>query len=175
MPRSIRNPGARVALLVVLALLVAAAAGAWLHRRSASPPPAGDLAAPPDSSASAVVPRLAGAGWSEVDDPARDGRDTEVFATKAGDRLKALARMVLDPGRMASPELSALVSADFSCGALRPARLEVAFDDGGLRVERAAAGEDPAPTHRGPQGLGKALEALALPFHGAGSARCDFK
>jgi VCBS repeat protein len=173
MSRSIRSPRARVALLVVVALIVAAAAGAWLRQRRLSmAPPAGESSPSPPV---AVIPRLQGTGWNEIDDPARDGWDSEVFAAKVGDRLKAVAKRILDPDGPAPPELAA---ADFASGSLRPERLERALEDGVLLVERARPGgaaSGPERAHRGPGGFGEALRALALPFRGAAEARCEFK
>jgi hypothetical protein len=170
----------RAAWIALAALVLLAAAGAWFAFREVPGPGAGPPPPPaaPASAAPAVVPRVAGSTWDEIDDPARDGWASEVFAAKAGERLKAAARWILDPDGAAAPDPAALAAADFASGSLRPERLERAFEDGGIVVERAApvpgAGEPPR-AHRGPGGLREALRALAAPFRGAAGARCDFK
>jgi hypothetical protein len=184
MPPRARHLRASLAAASGLSLL--AAGGAWLALRDGpGATPIGDRGAvepaqpgTAEEQELAAVPRLAGAGWDAIDDPARDGWESEVFAARAGGRLKALAKRIADPEGLDGPGAETLAAPGFVSGSLRPARLEPAFEDGGLRVERAApaAGGSPEPPlHRGPAGLADAIRALALPFRGAAGLRSDFK
>ena len=118
----------------------------------------------------AVVPAAA----DLLDDPRRDGWETEVFQSAANRQLDRVVEALRKPDEAAAAALAALVTDDFSCGRLRPAELAEVFADGPLRVLRAAresAGEE--RTYRGAGGLLRALREL--PGTGAPGMRFKFK
>ncbi len=127
------------------------------------------------------VPVDTGPAWSQVDNAGADGWDTEVLASKATERLGVLGKLLVRPEAILTADLEALAAEDFACADLRPATLEVVFQDAILRVERGARAENAAkdassaPVHRGLVGLAEALNALAAPLRGARDARCEFK
>lgn len=69
--------------------------------------------------------------WSEIDDPAADGWESEVFSESASDQLKKLGELFFEEG---SP--SSLLAANFECDELIPDPQEAVFQDGLVKVER---------------------------------------
>ena len=123
-----------------------------------------------------------GDSWKEIDDPTRDGWDTEAFHDKVKKQFEILGKVLTHPGEMDAAGVEGLVTEDFACGALRPDGLVTAFEDEALVVRRnAPVGDvagDAAPAggeHRGAEGLAQALGALARPFAGAQDLHYKFK
>jgi hypothetical protein len=123
---------------------------------------------------------IGGARWDEIDDPAQDGWDTEVFAEQATEQLKKLGKMLLDPQTIGAAELGHFVTEDFSCERLIPDDLQTAFESSDFLVERARVdtesdrSEELGPV-RGAEGLSEVLAAIGEPFRDAGNARFKFK
>jgi len=122
--------------------------------------------------------------WAEVDDPTKDGWDTEAFSDQANQQLKHIGKLIagaegIDPARIAS-----LIAPDFTCAALLPEDLSTVFEDPALKVERgslvpAAKGSQrnskPRQLYREANGFVQALRAAASPFRVARDVRFKFK
>ena len=116
----------------------------------------------------------------DLDDPAAEGWDTEVFSRAANAQLKALGTLLVGTQEIDASGLLPLVTADFTCPPLRPDELVTVFSDNTIRVERALADEtgrgNPVPArHRGAEGLADALRTLKHPFVDAQDLRFKFK
>jgi len=120
--------------------------------------------------------------WAEVDDPTKDGWDTEAFSDQANQQLKYIGQLIagtegIDPDRIAS-----LIAPDFACEALLPVELSTVFEDPALKVERGS----PVPTdsernarprqlYREAKGFVQTLRAAASPFRVARDVHFKFK
>lgn len=122
----------------------------------------------------ALVPVNQGISWKEVDDPSKDGWDTEVLANQAKKKLDVLGAMLSD---LDFKNVSKLVAEGFACQPLRPADLTTVIDDQYLKIERVA-GTAPLPdlekqagvrglSHRGADGLVEAMRIARAPFENA--------
>ncbi|NNC88110.1 MAG: VCBS repeat-containing protein [Akkermansiaceae bacterium] len=132
-------------------------------------------AAEPADPVAARVPVGPTPSWKQIDDPARDGWDTEVYAEKAKKQVQALGKLMA-PARPLDPAAVAkLITGDFACGPIRPDDAATVLDDGYFRIDRAPRGDrpldagvpppDPATlTHAGAEGLARALETALAPF-----------
>ena len=69
-------------------------------------------------------------------DPALTGWDTEVFHDNATAQLKTLAHLLERPQKITVDDVSALVTADFTCPHLRPKQLQPAYRDEMFEVRR---------------------------------------
>jgi hypothetical protein len=134
----------------------------------------------------ALVPTRRGPSWKEMDDPAKDGWDTEVFASQAKKQLEALGNLLAHPGGTDAAAVANLITDDFACGPLRPANLITILDDQHLKIDRASItpsllepGEQPPGEaelpYRGADGLVQALRAAVDPFSGATDVRFEVK
>jgi hypothetical protein len=126
----------------------------------------------------ARVPDNQGRSWKEIDDPSKDGWDTEVLGNQAKKQLKLLGGLLAD---LDVKNVSKLVADDFACEPLRPAELTTVIDDEYLKIERAASAVPlpdlvkPAPgeagmaglKHRGADGLVQAMRLAFAPFKNA--------
>ena len=127
--------------------------------------------------------RLGGGGsGKEIDDPTKDGWDTEAFHDKVKKQFEIIGKVLTHPEGLNAAGVAGLVTDDFACGALRPGSLVTAFEDEAVVVRRNAperdGGGDRAPAggeHRGAEGLAQALGALAGPFAGAQDLHYKFK
>ncbi|MFT5109624.1 MAG: hypothetical protein ACI9UA_005273 [Pseudoalteromonas tetraodonis] len=118
--------------------------------------------------------------WDDIDDPASDGWDTEVFSRAASTQLESLAELLTDPAEIDTSRLLPLVTAAFTCQPLLPDDRATVFLDEAISVERAPAdatqpGAPPPPEHRGAGGLATALATLRAPFLDAENLHCKFK
>lgn len=124
--------------------------------------------------------------WQEMDDPSKDGWDTEVFNGKAMTQLKTLGKLLTHPGDLDSAAVEELLAGDFACGPLRPADVVTVLDDQHLMVERSST----APADRnfrerptsaserqfqGAAGFAEALRAAVEPFRNATGVRFKAK
>jgi hypothetical protein len=130
--------------------------------------------------ATAHLPVNQGPSWADVDDPTTDGWTSEIFSQKVDKILEQLAQLIVDPQRIDITQLRALAAGDFQCGYLLPRRLETAFEDRAVEIQRAARDGatlrlDDASAYRGPSGLGDALGELAETFRNAENVHFKFK
>ncbi len=131
--------------------------------------PAGPLA--PNAEVTIASPLIQ--KGNELDDPRRDGWDTEVLSDAVGRQLGRLARMLQDPAGSSPADLSEWVAPDFRCGSLRPDPRQTEYSDSALTVLRAAGGGPDA--FHGPAGLIDAVKRLQEAFPGAKSVYAKFK
>ena len=133
-----------------------------------------------------LIPTKKRKSWQEMDDPNKDGWDTEVFNGKAMKQLKALGKLLTHPADIDAVALDELVADTFACGPLRPAGVATVLDDQQLKVDRtpaALAEQDfrERPTSdldrqfQGSAGLVEALRAAAEPFKSATGVRFKAK
>ena len=134
----------------------------------------------------ARVPTKQGRSWKEVDDPAKDGWDTEVFASKAKKQTEALGNLLAHPTGSDAAAVANLITDDFACEPLRPANLITVLEDPRLKIERAStapldrrSGEQPPGEaelpYRGAGGLVEAMRMAVDPFSGATDVRIEVK
>jgi len=135
----------------------------------------------------ARVPLETGKPWDEVDDPKRDGWDTEVFTEVAMKQLNALGGMMTgDGGELVPSQMGEIVAGEFVCERFRPSEAKEILDDGQLRTVRLSAplpewnpgeaeGVGPALTFQGAEGFIDALGEALIPFSGASEVRFKAK
>ncbi|MGI9427464.1 MAG: FG-GAP repeat domain-containing protein [Bythopirellula sp.] len=85
----------------------------------------------------ALVPINKGPTWNEIDDPTKDGWDTEALASQVKQQLELLGKFLAHPGDMEADNVENLITADFACGPLQPDSLVTTLDDHHFQVERA--------------------------------------
>ena len=126
----------------------------------------------------ARVPVNQGRSWKEIDDPSKDGWDTEVLGNQAKKQLQVLGGMLADLDGVDVKNVSKLVADGFACEPLRPTELTTVIDDAYLKIERATSmapladlGESaPGETemaelkHRGADGLVETMRLAFAPF-----------
>ncbi len=118
--------------------------------------------------------------WQAIDDPSKDGWDSEAFNDKAGKQLNKLGALLLHPKKINDETVVELATAEFACEALRPQTVQKVFEDHVLKVERgnfdaAAEDKEQADTHQGHAGLVEALRQLAQPLQDATDVHFKFK
>ncbi len=115
--------------------------------------------------------------WSELDDPQRDGWDTEVLNSRAEAQLKLLGKLLAHPVDVDAASVKGLADAEFSSRPLVPEQLQPVYHDGPLLLERPAPGslENSSAGFRGPDGLAAAIQAFARPFGEMSETRFKFK
>ena len=95
--------------------------------------------------------------WKVVDDPSKDGWDTEVFTNKAMKQLQVVGQLLTNSGEFDTAAVANLISDDFRCGALLPDHVTTVFDNQHLKIDRL-----PSPT--GPIPLGKPSRDSVMPY-----------
>ncbi len=133
----------------------------------------------PNSTEAAGLGEVAGQDrlreWEEIDDPSADGWESEVLASQVQARLEHLGQFFLRAEPATSEELAPLLAEDFSGTAFVPA-VEVAFQDAGVRVERAvptAASRKVPAVDAG--GFAAAVNAVGRDFRQTGKGAVKFK
>jgi hypothetical protein len=123
------------------------------------------------------LPAKAGASWKEIDNPAEDGWDTEVFSDKADKVLKQLSGLLNDPAKIEASQFESLVDPGFSCGILLPEKRKKVFQDSVLEVERAelTAGDTEKPLFSGVKGAAEAFQSLTALVKDAKQIHSKFK
>ena len=103
-----------------------------------------------------------------LDDPARDGWNTEVLSGEAGKQLKVFAGLLSQPDPIAAAQLEGLTAPGFACRSLRPVTLETVFRDGAITVRRPQPAVAGTENQTAPTGDGVAvLQQLRRPYtHG---------
>lgn len=110
-------------------------------------------------------------------DPERDQWQSEVFADRASGQLKQLAKLFDHPERISQTSLESLITPDCKSAVLRPASLEVVFEDGALQVLKSPRSE--AVAHQGQQAgqtaVVQAIQDLLSPLRDAEAIHAKFK
>jgi hypothetical protein len=115
--------------------------------------------------------------WSELDDPERDGWDTEVLSSRADAQLKSLGKLLAHPVDVAASSVAQLADAEFSSGPLLPEQLQPVYHDGPLLLERPVPGslKNTEARFREPDGMAAAIRAFARTFGEMSDTRFKFK
>jgi hypothetical protein len=107
-----------------------------------------------------VVPLAAQPSAPAVDDPTRDGWDTEVLQEAASGQLARLSRLMESPAKLSAATLGALLTDNCRATDLRADDLQPVYQDGSLQVLRPAGELASAARHNGPTELAAALGTL---------------
>ena len=75
--------------------------------------------------------------WESIDDPSRDGWETEVLTTKVTDIFKSLKKILNSDKALDVQSLSGLADAKLSVRPLRPTELKTTYKDDSLHIQRA--------------------------------------
>ena len=131
------------------------------------------------------VPSNNKAPWKSIDNPAKDGWDTELFASRVKKQLKAVGKLLAHPDEIDKAGVERFITADFVSEPLRPADLATVLDDQHLKIERpsriaksrdlAARPPDGELPLRGAAGLAEAMRDVVAPFAGATDVRFEVK
>jgi hypothetical protein len=115
--------------------------------------------------------------WAEVDDPRRDGWDTEVLSSKAETQLKLLGKLLTHPGDINRDAVIPLFDSRATVEALIPPQLHTVYSDGPLTVERPVTSpEDGADAKcRGTEAAVTALRLLTQSTDNLDDKRIKFK
>ena len=138
------------------------------------PPALGPGQAPPMGSTEAYYRKA----WNEVDNPDKEGWNTEHFNSMAGKQLKQLGKIITHPENLDLTHIRALVTEDCVSEPLRPDRTVKVYEDEVLKVERGlieTKSDVRAASYDGPQGLIKAIKKLTVSFRDAAHLRFKFK
>ena len=91
-------------------------------------------------SASTATLSTKSAQWATIDDPSRDGWDSEAFSEDASGQLELLGELIRGPRAPDPHRVSGLVDDSFSTQGLVPETLTTVYQDGMIRVEQADVG-----------------------------------
>jgi hypothetical protein len=125
------------------------------------------------------LPAQMGPGWSEMDNPAQDGWETEVISNATDKILKKLGTFLAQPKGIDEKNLEPLLTQQFSCDLLLPQPLETTFKDHVFLIERARidnnAPSKAAGSFNGAKGLAEALQQLTQSIRDAEDIHTKFK
>ena len=115
--------------------------------------------------------------WQAIDNPNRDGWETEAIAAAALKKLKVIGQFIEQMNSTSPMGLSDLVASDFECTALFPDELLTVYQDPVFEVQRNATGDDQKPhfIFKGLDGLQHAIKDLCKSFSAADETRTKFK
>lgn len=120
------------------------------------------------------LPATMNTSWNEIDNPAKDGWDSEVVSATTDKVLKKFGEMLIDPARLSASALNEYVSPQFRGDELVPTQRKTVFQDGVIQVERAVSLNN-AGSHHGVQGLVEAFRSLHALVSGARDIHHKFK
>jgi hypothetical protein len=139
---------------------------------------------PQDASAASDLESQGTASSVELDDPSRDGWQTEVFADVAKHRMSDLIKLLSEPSQILAAECQQFVAKDFQGDSVLPENLEVVYQDPKIRIERFEHAEQgrKAPQDQSleaqVQGIEEFVAAVnrwAAPFQGTENLRFEVK
>jgi hypothetical protein len=115
--------------------------------------------------------------WSELDNPAQDGWDTEVISDRASAQLDALGKLLTHAGDIRSETVAPLVNANCSSGPLLPKAWHPVYQDGPLLIERPAPdwAVDQPDAYQGVDGIIAAIRSVAEPLSSLTDPHFKFK
>ena len=118
--------------------------------------------------------------WKEIDDPSKDGWDTEVVSGKIDKIFKKLSDYLNDPTKIDLVQLEEVIDKNFSCGTLLPTIRQTVFKDSVLTVERATSSDIVSHSqnnsqYTGAHGFAEALKAVNTLVDGAHDIHSKFK
>jgi len=86
----------------------------------------------------ARLPLRLGPSWKEIDDPAKDGWDTEQFHAKAKKQLAVLGNLLANPSEIDASGMADLITEGFGRGPLLSGDLTTAYEAQHLKIERGS-------------------------------------
>ena len=98
----------------------------------------------------------------DIPDPKQDGWETEALSVQAEAVLKKLAVQLTASEDADQAAVDQMATVAFSCVALRPQKLDLAYDEGGIQIRRASDVSDDTEQqadYRGRDGLFRAIQA----------------
>ena len=114
-----------------------------------------------------------------VEEAANSNWESETIGDLAASRLKALGKVMSDPGGFNQQAIVPLVSVNFQCESLLPRDLQIAFRDHTFTVRRPSsdtnASENTRTAMTGASGLRQALRQLLEPLKDANGLRVEQK
>jgi len=115
--------------------------------------------------------------WQAIDDPDRDGWETEAIASAALKKWKAIGEFIKQTNLSARADLNGIAASDFKSTQLFPDRLVPVYQDSIFEVQRnkAAKGAAVSMPFEGKKGLQRAIENLCQSLSGAKEIRTKFK
>ena len=118
--------------------------------------------------------------WNEIDNPASDGWDTEVFTNVAMKQFEKLKKVLLHTGPFDNSAIEFIVDKNAIVGPLLPTNLDTTYDDSIVRVNRmkntAVASLDvDSESPQGSAGLARSLRALMASFSDLEKSRMKIK
>ena len=138
----------------------------------------------PPAASNRVEPEESAAG-EELDDPSRDGWQTEVFADVAKHQLSDMIKLLPESPQKRADRVPQFVANDFTGDSVLPETLEVVYQDPKIRIERPAnadRGRDESKDDvsssaqvRGVQECVAAMSRWATPFEGTKDLRYEVK
>jgi hypothetical protein len=172
--RNVKAGSTNIPWLAIIALLLVFAIGAAFYFYYGEKTDSNGMRALQEEG---KLPISMGASWREIDDPSKDGWDTEVFSGKADKVLKQLGELLTTPAKMEASQFESLIDPAFSCGLLLPDKLQTVFKDGVIQVERAKL-DDAAKNdgiYSGAKGITEAFGSLASLVKGGKEIHSKFK
>ena len=114
--------------------------------------------------------------WQAIDDPDRDGWETEALAAAALKKLKEIGGFIKQANTSESGDLSGIAANDFHGTTLSPDNLITVYQDSIFMVQRNTPDPGERVTkYEGPDGLQRAIANLCKAFSGADNIRTKFK
>ncbi|MDG2207461.1 MAG: VCBS repeat-containing protein [Pirellulales bacterium] len=115
--------------------------------------------------------------WQAIDDPDRDGWETEAIASAALKKWKAVGEFIKQMNSSSRTGLNDIAASNFQGTKLFPDRLVTAYQDTIFEVQRnkAAKGAAVSMPFEGKEGLQRAIENLCQSLSGAKEIRIKFK
>lgn len=146
-------------------------------------PTESDGASPQDRARIDVPAAAPAVAWRDLDDPRRDGWESEALYQQVQAQLDKISALIQDPAKIDTATCAEFVDASYRGRAAEPAVVQPVFDDASINVERAEPAE---PSERGelegddaelsgPAGFAAALRHLASKFKDAGPLHVKFK
>ena len=112
--------------------------------------------------------------WLEIDDPTKDGWETEAFTLEAEKQLKYLGRFLASSEGADEEQLKEIATKDFMGTRLLPENLQLVIDEPSIAVHRKSK-EALAKKVHGNEGLVQAAKELAEVFRGAQDIKIKIK
>ena len=126
----------------------------------------------------ASLPSMLPSSWSTVDDPGRDGWQSEVLAEQAGKQLKILQELLVSRAEIRASDVRDLVADRFVCPTPLPA-LKVVYEGALFRIERGTkknrAVDKAESNERGPAVMTRELSKLTASFLAGQKRRVKIK
>ena len=103
--------------------------------------------------------------WSLMDDPSRDGWNTEVLSRQVGEQLNHLKKLLTSDKPLEAKTVQSMVAKDVSVHPLRPENLKTIFEGDSLQIRRAnleasANASQTQPATVGPEYFANQLKAM---------------